>query len=67
MKGGQTMKEIAGGMWLAGMLAWALLGFIPGTILISIGCIAASWQLVKEKQAEAAAESWRKNYPSYKY
>jgi len=61
------MKEIAGGMWFAGMLAWALLGFIPGIILISIGFIAASWQLVKEKQAEAAAESWRRNYPPYKY
>ena len=61
------MKEIAGGCWFAGLLAWALMGLIPGLILICIGCIVASWQLVKEKQAEAAAESWRKNYPSYKY
>ena len=34
------MKEIAGGFWAAGMLGWALFGFIPGIILISIGCIA---------------------------
>ena len=61
------MKEIMGGCWVAGLLAWAMMGAIPGIILIVISCIAASWQLVKEKQAEAAAESWRKNYPSYKY
>ena len=61
------MKEIMGGCWLTGLLAWALLGTIPGIILIAIGCIAASWQLAKEKQAEIKAASWRKNYPSYKY
>ena len=61
------MKEITGGCWFTGLIAWALLGLIPGIIFIGIGCIAASWQLVKEKQAEAEAESWRKNYPTYKY
>lgn len=65
------MKEIAGGLWFTGLLAWALLGIIPGIVYIGMGCIAASWQLVKERQAEAEAEakaeSWRKNYPTYKY
>ena len=61
------MKELIGGLWLLGLLCGALLSISIGFILISIGCIAASWQLAKEKQAEAEAESWRKNYPSYKY
>lgn len=61
------MKELMGGFWFAGLLAWALLGFMPGTILIVIGLIIFAGQLVKElKQANAAA-SWRKNYPAYRY
>jgi hypothetical protein len=61
------MKEVAGGCWLSGLAAWALMGTVPGIILIGIGFIVVSWKLVKELQAEAKAESWRKNYPSYKY
>lgn len=61
------MKEITGGCWFAALVAWAIMGLLPGIILIGIGCIAASWQLVKEKQAETKAESWRKNYPPYGY
>ena len=61
------MKEILGGCWFAGLLAWALLGLVPGLILFGIGCIAGAGELVKEKQAEVEENSWRKNYPSYKY
>ena len=61
------MKEIMGGCWFAGLLAWALLGLVPGLILIGIGCLAASWQLIKDKQAEQIEQSWRKNFPPYRY
>lgn len=61
------MKEIMGGCWFAGLLAWALMGLIPGLILFGIGAIAGAGEAVKERQAEKQAASWRKNYPSYKY
>lgn len=61
------MKEVAGGLWLAGLVVWALIGLVPGLILIGIGILAGAGELVKEKQAEAEKASWRKNYPSYKY
>lgn len=61
------MKEICGGLWLAGLGAWALLGLIPGLILISIGAAAGAGALAQERRAERAAQSWRENYPSYKY
>lgn len=61
------MKEVIGGLWFAGLIVWAMLGFVPGLILIVIGCIAASCKLAQERQAEAAAQSWRKQYPPYRY
>lgn len=61
------MKELIGGLWLTGLLGWALLDASIGLIFIGIGCIAASWLLIKEKQAANKAASWRKNYPSYRY
>lgn len=61
------MKEIMGGCWLAGLLAWVMLGLIPGLVLFGIGAVAGSWALIKEKEAEQAENNWRKNYPSYKY
>lgn len=61
------VKEIAGGSWLAGLVCWAILGIIPGLLLFFIGGIAASWELIKSKQAAANEESWRKNYPPYGY
>lgn len=61
------MKEIMGGCWFAGLLAWALLGLVPGLILIGFGTLAGGWKLIKEAEAEKAEESWRKNYPSYRY
>lgn len=61
------MKELIGGLWFAGLVAWALLGLLPGLICIALGVLAGagSWygELLKARQAE----SWRKNYPSYKY
>lgn len=61
------MKEVAGGLWFAGLLAWALLGIVPGIILLLLGTGAASWKLGRELQAAKAAASWRKNYPPYGY
>jgi len=52
---------------LAGLLAWALLGFIPGLILIGFGALVGGWELIKEAEAEKAEESWRKTYPPYRY
>lgn len=61
------MKEIMGGCWFAGLVAWALLGLIPGLVLLGLGTLAGAGELVKESQAKQAEQSWRKNYPSYKY
>lgn len=61
------MKELAGGSILAGLLAAALGFYLYASILAVIGLLAgaASWydEVLKEKQAE----SWRAEYPSYKY
>lgn len=61
------MKEVMGGCWLAGLLAWALIGPVPGLILLGVGTVAGAGEAVKEYQAAKAAASWRKNYPNYKY
>ena len=61
------MKEIMGGLWFAGLLAWALLGLIPGLILFGIGAAVGAGEAIKEHQAEQQAEAWRKSYPTYKY
>ena len=61
------MKELMGGLLLAGLLGWSLLGFIPGLILIGLGLLAGSWELVRELQAEKAEQLWRKRYPPYNY
>lgn len=61
------MKEIIGGCWLAGLLAWAALGMVPGLVLLGLGTLAESWELIKKAEAVKAENSWRKNYPSYKY
>lgn len=56
-----------GGLMFGGLVSCALFGFLPGAILILLGAAIGCHQLVKEKQAEAKAESWRAEYPSYKY
>lgn len=61
------MKELMGGLWLAGVLAWALLGLIPGIILIIIGAGICAGELVKERKAEISTQAWRKSYPPYGY
>lgn len=61
------MKELAGGTWLAGLIA-AAMGFYFGAAIFGIiGALAtgASWQA--ERTKEKQAESWRKNYPTYGY
>lgn len=61
------MKELMGGLVLAGLLAGALGFYLYACILSGAGLLAgaASWydELLEEKQAA----SWRRNYPSYKY
>ena len=61
------MKELMGGLWLAGLLIWASLGLLPGLILLGLGAAAGVAVLYKEYKEEAAAQNWRRNYPSYKY
>lgn len=61
------MKELMGGLWFAGLLAWAVLGVVPGLVLIGLGAAAAAGELAKERRAEQQAASWRKNYPPYRY
>lgn len=61
------MKELVGGLWFAGLVAWAVLGLVPGLVLMVLGGIAASCELLKEKQAAEAAANWRDNYPKYNY
>ena len=58
---------IMGGFLFGGLVACALLGIIPGAILIGIGAAIGCWQLAQEKRAEAARESWRAEYPPYGY
>jgi len=65
------MKEVGGGLWLGGLGAGALFGLVPAVVLFLLGTIIFLCELGKERQAarqaEEQAESWRKNYPSYKY
>ena len=61
------MKELMGGLWFAGFLAWAIFGLIPGTILIILGILFFLGALIKEQHEAEASQNWRKNYPSYKY
>lgn len=61
------MKEIMGGLWFAGLVAWALFGLVPGIILIVLGAAAGAGELVKEQKAEATKQAWRKYYPPYRY
>lgn len=61
------MKEVMGGCWFAALLAWTLLGLIPGLVLLGLGALAGSWGLIKEAEARKAETSWRKTYPPYGY
>ena len=61
------MVGVIGGLFVGGLLAGALLGVVPGAILIGLGTAVSCWELYREKRAEAEAESWRRSYPSYKY
>lgn len=58
---------IIGGLLFGGLVAGALLGLLPGVILIGLGIAASCAAAIQEKQAAKRAESWRRNYPSYKY
>jgi len=58
---------IIGGLLFGGLLAVALMGLLPGAILLGLGAVASCIAAAQERQAEQQAESWRRNYPSYKY
>lgn len=58
---------IIGGLLFGGLLAVALMGLLPGAILLGLGAVASCIVAAQERQAEQQAESWRRNYPSYKY
>lgn len=61
------MKELMGGLWFAGLVTWALIGLIPGLILIGLGILVGAGELAKQLQAERQAASWRRTYPPYGY
>ena len=58
---------IMGGLLFGGLVAMALLGIRAGAVLVALGVVYGSCELVREKQAERAAESWRASYPPYGY
>lgn len=58
---------IFGGLMFGGLVAMALLGFGAGMVLIALGAAFGGCELLREKQAARAAESWRANYPPYGY
>lgn len=61
------MKELMGGLWL-GALAAGALGLIWGAIVLGVlGTLAGAAGWYDEQLKAERAESWRKNYPSYKY
>lgn len=61
------MKELMGGCWLAGLFAGAMGLYIGAAILGLIGLLAGAASWYDELLHEQQTESWRKNYPSYKY
>lgn len=62
------MIGIMGGLWFAGLLAWALTGaLVPGLVLIGLGILAGSWSWGQELAQAKRAASWRAQYPPYGY
>lgn len=59
------MKEIMGGLWLAGLVAGALLGILPAAIFFILGAGAGAAAYHKEKKA--ASCKLQDTYPTYKY
>ena len=58
---------VRGGLMFGGLIAGALLGLLPGAILLGLGAVASCIAAAQEHLAEQQAASWRRNYPSYKY
>lgn len=61
------MKELTGGLWFAGLIAGALLGIVPALIFGALGALAGAAGCYQEWLDKQAANSWRAEYPSYKY
>jgi hypothetical protein len=61
------MKELAGGMLLAGLFAAALGLYLCAGVLGIAGVLAGAASCYDEILKEKQAESWRAEYPSYKY
>lgn len=61
------MWMIGAGIMVCGLLSMVLIGIPMGLLIMGAGAAlaaAASWA---ERQAEDKENSWRKEYPSYKY
>lgn len=61
------MKELMGGLWLAGLLAGALWSISAMIVFFLLGTIAGLIELSKQARNERKENSWRAEYPSYKY
>ena len=61
------MKEIMGGLWLGVLVAGALGLWVGAGVLGGLGAVAGLATLYDSYIKEAQAESWRRNYPTYKY
>lgn len=61
------MVGIIGGLLCGGLVAGALLGLVPGAMLLGLGAVVGCAAATKERRAEKQAESWRNNYPPYGY
>ena len=61
------MWLIGAGIMVAGLLSMVFAGIAIGLAVIAGGAAIAAASCYHEQQAEQKAESWRKNYPSYKY
>lgn len=61
------MKEIMGGLWLSSLVLGALGLWAGALILCMLGATAGAAAWYDELHKKQQAESWRKNYPSYKY
>ena len=58
---------IIGGLLLGGLLAGAILGLVPGAILMGIGGAIAALGAAEDAKKERNEESWLKCYPPYRY
>lgn len=61
------MRELAGGSWLAALLAAAMGLYVGAGVLFLVGAAAGAASWYDEQLEERRAASWRKQYPPYGY